>query len=106
MAAARPALFPEPPRRQPAFSRGLAAAAWRLGTGETAKWTRLAATTRVDCMECALLQHEQSGSYFPRRKAKSRRTTPDGARLDLCHAHTTAWKTRDETDSAPPKGAA
>ena len=102
----RPALFPEPAREQPALSRGLAGPSWRLRVGEVAKWTRLSAIGRIDCMECAFLQHEQGGAYHPRRKAKRRRSTPAGARLDLCHAHATAWQERDEIDSAAPKGAA
>lgn len=100
----RPALFPEPPPDLPGLSVGLAGHPWRLAVGEVAKWTRLSAR-RLDCVECAHLQHEQAGQWGPRRQAKRRRTTAAG-RLDLCHAHAAAWHDRDEDDSTPPKGAA
>ncbi len=102
---AQPALFPQPRPDTPGLSSALAGPPWRLARGEVAKWTRLGATSRMDCLECIYLQHEQAGAYGPRRKAKRRRSIAAG-RLDLCHAHAEAWRHRDREDSAAPKGAA
>lgn len=93
----RPALFPEPAVDPPALSAGYAASPYRLLPGEKAKWTWIHVKT-IDCMECALLQHEQRGEFGPRRQAKRRRIGPRGVRLDLCRAHAMQWEQRDKTD--------
>lgn len=95
----RPGLFPAPEPDALPLSQLLASPAWRLTRGESAKWTRIRAST-VDCMECAHLQHEKRGDFGPRRQAKRRRIIPDGPRLDLCHSHAQLWMARDKTDSA------
>lgn len=88
-------LFPAPEPAPPGLSTGLAGQHEITAPTQKVKWTRRAATSRVDCQECAMLQHETRGSYGPRRRAKWRRTTCLGAHLDLCTAHMQAWKARD-----------
>jgi hypothetical protein len=96
---ATPALFPKPEVAPPALSAALGGPGWRLLRGQEARWTHIRPRT-IDCEECAHLQHEQRGSYGPRRQAKHRRVVPGRVRLDLCHAHALAWRHRDENDSA------
>jgi hypothetical protein len=88
-------LFPAPGSEAPALSRHLAEHHQLIQPWDTVKWTRRAAKSRLDCQECAMVQHETRGAYHPRRRAKLRRTTSFGSRLDLCNAHAQAWKTRD-----------
>lgn len=96
--AGRPGLFPPPEPDIPDLSAHYGGPAWRLVGGQRAKWTAIRVTT-VDCVECAMLQHERRGGFGPRRQARHRRVHPTGDRLDLCRAHAMAWKQRDQHDS-------
>jgi hypothetical protein len=94
-----PSLFPKPEREPPRLSSRFGNGEYRAGPGITVKWTRRTLTTRADCDECTALQHETDGDYWPRRQVRHRRTM-NGTRLDLCNAHTAAWKDRDALDGA------
>jgi hypothetical protein len=99
--AQNPGLFPAPRPQSPDLSLWLSAPVYRLTPGQRAKWTELHVKT-VDWQECAMLQHETRGGFGPRRVAKHRRRLPSGMALDLCRAHTMAWKRRDSDDTDGP----
>jgi hypothetical protein len=97
-----PALFPRPTPERPQLSARYAHPPWLAGHGDTVRWTRQAATGRADCDECAALQHETRGEFWPRRQVRARRVvnTNPATALRLCGAHTAAWKDRDTTAGA------
>jgi len=93
------ALFDQPARDMPRLSQRYAHGEYRAGPGIKVKWTRCAPRARADCDECTALQHETHGQYWPRRQVRQRRAV-NGLRLDLCGAHTQAWRDRDVLDGA------
>lgn len=99
-----PGLFPKPEAEPPRLSARYAYGEYRAGSGMKVQWTSCAPRRRSDCDECTALQHETNGDYWPRRQARHRRTMGD-TRLELCGAHTAAWKDRDVLDGVPRKGA-
>lgn len=94
-----PGLFPKPAKETPDLSQTFARGEYRAEPGEKVKWTRRQPRSRADCDECAALQHETDGAYWPRRQVRERRTA-HGTRLDLCGAHAAAWKDRDHQEGA------
>jgi hypothetical protein len=91
-----PALFPPPDPDIPRLSTRFLT--FRRIPGDKVKWARKAPRARADCDECAALQHETQGRYWPRRQVRARRTVNGGHPLDLCGAHAQAWKDRDRAD--------
>lgn len=93
------ALFPQPKKETASLSQQFAHGEYRAGPGVKVKWTRRAPRTRADCDECAALQHETRGAYWPRRQVRVRRAV-HGTTLDLCPLHAAAWKDRDQQEGA------
>jgi hypothetical protein len=94
-----PALFPKPEKQTPALSTMFAHGEYRAGPGVKVKWTRRAPRGTADCDECAALQHETRGAFWPRRQVRVRRSV-NGTTLELCAAHAVAWKNRDHQEGA------
>lgn len=92
-----PALFPKPDEEPPRLSERYGHGEYRAGPGIKVRWARRAPRARADCDECAALQHETKGEYWPRRQVRQRRTMGE-TRLDLCGAHAAAWRDRDALD--------
>jgi hypothetical protein len=93
-------MFDKPAEQPVQLSAHLAAFAYLLARGETAKWTQIKLKTYRPCEECAWVQHESRGDFGPKRQAKHRRRHPMGPQLELCTAHMKLWKERDERDAA------
>lgn len=95
-------LFPKPEAEPPRLSERYAFGEYRAGPGIKVGWNAFKPRRRADCDECTALQHETKGAYWPRRQARHRRTMGN-TRLELCGAHTAAWKDRDALDGVGHK---
>ncbi len=91
------ALFPEPERLAWTLSVMYGVRAYRVRTGETAKW--MSQHSRKPCDECFAVQHEDRESLKRTRATASTRRTQGGTQLLLCGAHAELWKVRDAEDT-------
>ncbi len=92
-------MFPPPPLASPGLSERFHVGEYRARPGDTPLWSKLTGAVKPTCIECFQLQHELGGAGPNRSPAVNRRTLKSsGARLELCHTHTLAWKTLDDAD--------
>lgn len=75
---------------------------YRAVPGDEPGWSPVT-RARVDCDECAALQHESHGKYGPRQKPRQKRAFHGGPELLLCSAHALAWHERDDIDTGAKK---